>query len=135
MIFPSALSPSSWMLHNGLFLAYWRGETGFTDGSPCGFFVIFFDSVGSIESSIIHTNPAPTQDYSTFPPTTPQAHEIAGANSTVYRATAATAMNEVSSRSHAIFTIYITVTFTTKLSNGTGKGVRPENGVTGDDVR
>ncbi|CAM9877538.1 unnamed protein product [Pylaiella littoralis] len=38
------------------------------------------------------------------------------------RATAATAMNEVSSRSHAIFTIHITVTFTTKLSHGGGGG-------------
>ena len=32
-------------------------------------------------------------------------------------------MNEVSSRSHAIFTIHITVTMTTKLSHGDeGKG-------------
>lgn len=38
------------------------------------------------------------------------------------RATAATAMNEVSSRSHAIFTIHITVTLTTKLSRGGGGG-------------
>lgn len=37
------------------------------------------------------------------------------------RATAATAMNEVSSRSHAIFTIHITVTVTTKLSHGGGR--------------
>ncbi|CAM9145597.1 unnamed protein product [Ectocarpus sp. 4 AP-2014] len=51
------------------------------------------------------------------------------------RATAATAMNEVSSRSHAIFTIHITVTFTTKLSHGgrEGKG-GVEEGDAEDDV-
>ncbi|CBJ32212.1 conserved unknown protein [Ectocarpus siliculosus] len=51
------------------------------------------------------------------------------------RATAATAMNEVSSRSHAIFTIHITVTFTTKLSHGEreGKG-GAEEGDAEDDV-
>ncbi|CAM9261420.1 unnamed protein product [Ectocarpus fasciculatus] len=51
------------------------------------------------------------------------------------RATAATAMNEVSSRSHAIFTIHITVTFTTKFSHGgrDGKG-GAEEGDAEDDV-
>lgn len=45
-------------------------------------------------------------------------------------------MNEVSSRSHAIFTIHITVTFTTKLSHGgrEGKG-GAEEGDAEDDVR
>lgn len=45
-------------------------------------------------------------------------------------------MNEVSSRSHAIFTIHITVTFTTKLSHGgrEGKG-GGEEGDAEDDVR
>lgn len=48
-------------------------------------------------------------------------------------------MNEVSSRSHAIFTIHITVTFTTKLSHG-GDGredgaVDADGGAAEDDVR
>lgn len=55
------------------------------------------------------------------------------------RATAATAMNEVSSRSHAIFTIHITVTVTTKLSRGGGGGEEERgsalDGETDDDVR
>lgn len=47
-------------------------------------------------------------------------------------------MNEVSSRSHAIFTIHITVTFTTKLSHGGGGGENrgvAADGDSEDDVR
>eukprot|EP00903_Cladosiphon_okamuranus_P016951 g15626.t1 len=55
------------------------------------------------------------------------------------RATAATAMNEVSSRSHAIFTVHITVTMTTKLSHGGGgeEGKRGSHldGEADDDAR
>lgn len=55
------------------------------------------------------------------------------------RATAATAMNEVSSRSHAIFTIHITVTVTTKLSSGGNEAVQERgsalDGEINDDVR
>ncbi|CAM9232091.1 unnamed protein product [Ascophyllum nodosum] len=49
------------------------------------------------------------------------------------RTTAATAMNEVSSRSHAIFTIYVTVTFTTRLSQGSG-AKEGDDGDAGVDV-
>lgn len=46
----------------------------------------------------------------------------------LHRATAATAMNELSSRSHAIFTIVIKATATTKLSRG-----NKDKGAGGDD--
>lgn len=43
-------------------------------------------------------------------------------------------MNEVSSRSHAIFTIHITVTLTTKLSRGGAGGGGGEEGERGSAV-
>lgn len=51
------------------------------------------------------------------------------------RATAATSMNEVSSRSHAIFTVYVTVTVSTKLSHGRAGGGGTDGGEAEDDAR